>query len=348
MRTPWLHTQGLCPRSAAALRTVCCTQRGLLSAAAHPKPACAPPSPSCPDEAGGGLALVSAKCRALRQLDLTSIHLDQPPAPLAHLTFLSIQDCCGAGAAPLANLAAAAPALEALYWAGEDGDDHGLPEAAAGHPSLERLAINICPDDDPEPGAEEAWLRAERQLPALTSLTFSLRDNAFGGEELGGGGGEDSGGTARLLRLCEWLRPCERLADLSLAVVEGTPAAEALAAVGAAIGDRLETLELGRAALPTTRDAAATTLFVLAGCYPSLEELTLQLDAPDGMNAAAAGAIAQGVLFAAEALAPLCPSLEAVHVESSPTSECEFERASWLRPSQDDEGSEPIDEEEGS
>ena len=112
----------------------------------------------------GPLALVSAACPALLELEVDSWHLDQPPAPLAHLTslhavnFSDADDLCAppGGTPPLRRLVAAAPRLEVLSW--RNGREPSVAAAAEGHPCLRELYVS---------GDEEAWFRAIPLLPAL-------------------------------------------------------------------------------------------------------------------------------------------------------------------------------------
>lgn len=255
------------------------------------------------------LAAVSARCPALLELKLHSYDLDQPAAPLAHLTHLELEGCFvhqGTEAA-LASLAAAASRLEALTWSGHCDD--GVAEATAGHPGLERLRVRLH-NMEPDAWAEESWLSAAPRLPALAFLEFGLRQDSFAGEELDG----RADPTAQLLRLCGWLRRCEQLPELHLAVLERTPVADAPAAVGAALGNQLDALTLSRVALPETRADAARALHVLATSFQNLEALSLLFDVPDDADAATTDELARGVLQAAPAVARLCPALTEVQV----------------------------------
>ena len=96
------------------------------------------PAPLCRDDEAvpGPLTLASAACPALRELEVESWHLDQPPAPLPHLTRLHATDIDVPpdGAVPLRRLAAAAPRLEVLDWF--SGFDPAIAKAAEGHPCL--------------------------------------------------------------------------------------------------------------------------------------------------------------------------------------------------------------------
>lgn len=152
----------------------------------------------------GALSLASARCPALRQLKLDHLDLDQPPTPLAQLTRLSIITCDapadGDGPPPLTSLAAAAPKLKALTVGGW----HDAPAAAAakGHPGVEEL--ELCYSDDE--GADEsyaAWLPAAADMPALTSLDFSMGSRLGGSSLFAGADMEgEAGDAAQLLRVC--------------------------------------------------------------------------------------------------------------------------------------------------
>ena len=118
------------------------------------------PLPLCRDHdcPTGPLALVSAACPALRELEVEIGHLDQPPGPLAHLTRLFVSGVYvpPEGAAPLRRLAAAAPQLEVLEWG--ECKDPSMVAAADGHPCVRELLV-LCSD-------HETWLRATPRLPA--------------------------------------------------------------------------------------------------------------------------------------------------------------------------------------
>ena len=133
-------------------------------------------SSECPT---GPLTLASAACPALRELELDLWYLDQPPAPLAHLTLLNITaiDVPPEGAAPLRCLAAAAPRLEVLKY-GECWDPSMVAPtvaAAVGHPCMRELIM--CCD-------REAWLRAALRLPALVTLEMGVEPCFFEGKEV--------------------------------------------------------------------------------------------------------------------------------------------------------------------
>lgn len=257
----------------------------------------------------GVLALCGAKCPALREVDLQDFDVDQPPEPLAALTVLSLEDCSieEDDTAPLSSLVLAAPQLKTLCWAGYHDD--GVAEAAAGHPRLGKLCVEF-EHLGPHDRAEEAWLSAARQLPALTSMLFQVRGESFDCDELEGDAA--AGRTARVLRLCEWLGHCTKLQDLYLSDAAGAPAHEVLAALGAALGGRLHALTLACTTMPARLGAAGRTLYTLAALFPRLRELTLELDRPEGMKPEAMPIYARVLLGTACELPPLCPLLEKV------------------------------------
>lgn len=298
----------------------------------------------------GVLGLVSTKCPALLDLTIADLHLDQPTAPLVHLTSLSMIGCkalFGDGDARPLRLATAAPQLEVLSW------DSYPPVARAtgvvqGHSCLRRLelrSIDMYDDswmfgEEEEDGERpaERWFATARALPALTSLAFQLRgDEFFDAPDLEG----DAGRAAHLMRVCGWLGHCKRLADLELTVgCLQCPIQVLLAAVGATLGDRLRSLTLVGAKSPPDGSASrARALHTLVACYSHLEVLTLKLSSPrdaaplhdqssddessddessdDDGDAGVREAEEQArelVLPAAE-LAALCPALRKVHVE---------------------------------
>ena len=167
----------------------------------------------CRDHPAGALALVRARFPALRELELDSAYLDQPRAPLEHLTCLRLSNCCkaGAGAEPLSSFVAAAPRVEVLSsWEGRS-NGKSVAEAAAGHPCLRELSLDLTDTDPRGTPAGEAWLRAAQQLPALESLALSLPSSLAALRE------EPRGVfTLRVLDTLGRLRHCERLAHLDL------------------------------------------------------------------------------------------------------------------------------------
>lgn len=187
--------------------------------------------------------MVAARCQALQELELTGFELEQPATPLAPLTRLCLTSCIMAtadGAAPLTSLAAAAPRLEALSW----GQSKGKRAAAAveGCPCLKELRLSFA-GPCPYAKVEAAWLHTAQRLPALATLEIQVRP----------------AGRAhiRLWRMCERLSGCQRLVHLDLAVLDGSPVNDILAAIGAAkVGGRLRSLTLSRSKLPPTREAA--------------------------------------------------------------------------------------------
>lgn len=212
------------------------------------------------------------------------------------------------------------------------GGYHDAPAAAAaeGHPCLRELALCFDEEDAADTGYA-AWLEAAGTLPALTSLAFKMGPGIFEGADMDG----EPGDAARLLRVCGWLRRCEALSKLKLTVCGDIPAHEALAAVGAAVGDRLQAPTLSGALLPEPRAAAARALYALAVCYPDLTSLELRLRVPVGMKRCAADALARELLRAAPAVAALCPSLQFVSVRPALNirrNAVDIRGAVWRRP----------------
>ena len=204
----------------------------------------------------GPLALASAACPALRELEVASWYLDQPPAPLEHLKCLSVSDIKlpPEGAAPLRRLAAAAPRLQVLEH--YDVDDTSVIAAAEGHPCLHKLRV-LYRD-------QEAWLLAIPQLPALLTLELSVHSGVFMHEEVEG----QDGTAAHVACVFDWLARCKRLLHLKLDISpEAHMSAHGLlAAVGTVVGGRLRSLTINHAKLPLTADAAARAMHTLVAC----------------------------------------------------------------------------------
>ena len=243
-------------------------------------------------------------------------YLDQPLAPLPHLTRLLLTDINDlhpedSDATPLRRLAAAAPRLEVLEWRGGGAGD-SIACAVEGHPCLKELWVY----DD-----EDAWLRAIPRLPALATLRMHMNPPWDGcDDDWDRAGGE----TARALRVCASLACCQRLSHLNLTFSLDVPARELLSAVGAAVGSRLLSLILGCALLE--RGAAARAAYALLACYPCLE--VLELSMPFSMEASVANALSRELLLAAISLAaPLCPALRKVRCDRGGT-----QTGLWLRP----------------
>mgnify|MGYP001810804208 CR=1 FL=1 len=267
----------------------------------------------------GPLTLASGACAALRELEVHSWHLDQPPAPLAHLTRLSLSSATEPqdGTPQLRCLADAALRLEVLSFFADFTSS--VPTAAVeGHPCLRELRMHTADSD-------RAWLRVLPQLPALSDLVLDVPASWFEGEEMEG----TARGTAGALCVCEWLGHCVRLSNLKETVRGATvPALEAMVVAGAAAGGRLRTLIVGNIQLPPTRDAVARAMYTLMACYPHLEVLTLQLCALWEWGASSAVEVlsSRQLLAAVPLVAPLCPALRKVRI-------ClPGEEATWLRP----------------
>ena len=241
-------------------------------------------------------------CPALRELEVFLWHLDQPSAPLAHLTRLCLfmPDPPQNGAPLLRRLADAAPRLE-VFDCSKRNLDCGTAAAVEGHPCLRELHLFMF---------STAWARAVQRLPALSNLLLTVPASLLEDEGMEG----HAPGIGCALRVCGWLAPCKRLMHLELKVGGTTmPALELLAAVGAAVGGRLLTSTLYNVELLPTRDAAARALYTLVACYPHLEVLTLWEDWK--MEESAAEALARELLAAAPVVAPFCPALRKVRVK---------------------------------
>ena len=159
---------------------------------------------------------------------------------------------------------------------------------------------------------EKAWLRAIPRLPALSSLQLCVNARSFGGKELEG----DDLTITQTLRVCACLASCQRLAHLDLTAAPDVSSLQLLAAVGAAVGDRLRYLNFTYTSLPPTPGAAVRALHTLVACYPHLEVLSLGM--PFEMEASAAIALSRELLQAVpELAAPLCPALRKVRVDNN-------------------------------
>ena len=257
------------------------------------------------DDVPGPLSLALLACPALRELEVYNWHLDQPPGALTHLACLSLDSVKAApvGGPSLLHLAEAAPRLEVLTGRGFDREC-GIATAVGGHPCVRELVLYLD---------RKTWLRAIPRLPALSKLKLVVSTSLFEGEEVEGGARDD---TARALRVCGWLGPSNRLSPLDLSIAgANVPAHGTLAAVGAAVGSRLQTLNLRDFELPPMRGATVRTLSTLVACYPLLEVLTLHLWKSDGMEVSTAEALSREFVTAAPMVAPLCPALHEVHVK---------------------------------
>lgn len=110
------------------------------------------------------------------------------------------------------------------------------------------------------------------------------------------------------------------------------------AAVGAAVGGRLQSLDLIRAEPPATDAAAARALHTLAACYPHLQALTLHMSKGIGMSDGGAEALLRSLLQPGPTLAALCPALKQVVVQLQRGGDKDpggcncFHSAEWLRP----------------
>lgn len=275
------------------------------------------------------LPLASARCPQLRELYLWSQDLDQPPAPLAHLTRLSLFACSTAddGVAQL-NLATAAPRLEVLEWIGSL--DNAIVTATKEHPRLNELRVGSI-EGIMKCTQAEAWLCTIRGLPALSSLVVEFCRGGSAVEELEGAGRY----SAMVLWVCERLGHCTRLEHLDLDVNGAPlPVSELLAAVGAAAGRQLTSLTLQGALLPRTRAEAERSLHQLVGCYPQLEVLKLQLSAPRDMAIDARKVRPQELLLPVPGLVAVCPALREVQVGPKLYGpKTGIQAATWLRPS---------------
>lgn len=162
------------------------------------------------------LTLASARCPAVRELELKWLWLDQPPAPLARLTLLSLDGCQPhrAAAAGLPRLAAAAPRLRELRVLSCSDDE--LAAAAEGHPCLRGLTV--LGSEAMRLEYEDAWVRAARQLPPLSSLALHLELSELDDDE---DGLNPEARVARVVSVCERLDKCERLEHLELGVGGG-------------------------------------------------------------------------------------------------------------------------------
>ena len=254
----------------------------------------------------GAFTLASAACPALRELEVYSWYLDQPPAPLAHLTRLHTEYLKKPpqSTTPLRRLATAAPRLEVRDWG--NSNDPANAAAAEGHPCLHKLCIS---------GNEEAWLRAIPRLPALSALEVYARPRLFEGKEAEGEADAD----AQASRVFGWLAHCERLSHLVLQISTKTrmSALELLARAGAVVGARLRSLTLNFAQPPRTAAAVAKAMQILGACYPHLEVLELGLPFHLMINAGAAKLLSRQFLLAVPALAPQCAALREVRVDSN-------------------------------
>lgn len=261
----------------------------------------------------------ASRCPPLRELDPTARNLHQPRAPLPHLTRLSLSSCYSSYS-PLPRLAGLAPRLAALHVEGKSASGE-MAEAAAGHPALRDLSVDLYGDDVPGEG-EPAWRAVPQKLPALSRLNLWVHAQMFwptedDEEEEGGGGLAELSGVQCA---CDCLRNCKGLTHLAFAVggLDSGPGTlrELLAAVGAAVGGQLRSLTLAGAEVPP-QGAAAEALRALARCFPRLEVLALQLRRPEA-DARSAEAVSHDVLAPVPALARRCPALQEVWVEAWP------------------------------
>lgn len=254
--------------------------------------------------------------------------LDQPSAPLVHLTRVIFNSCAlldDGPASPL-RLAAAAPRLQVLAW--HAILEHGTSALVVeGHPCLRELSLDFAGHIS-DAAHRKAWLHTIQQLPALSSLAFDVFLGYFESEEPG----DDADEAAQAARLCGWLGRCERLEHLKLRAYDELRVRALLAALGAATGSRLRSLHL-TAALPQTPTDAAQVLPSLVACYPCLEEPSLRLHLPWGLRVSAANVVWPELLLPASALAPLCPALQEVRVEKRRRNQHAIHYGTWLRPS---------------
>ena len=174
------------------------------------------------------LTLASAACPSLLELEIQGLALDQPPAPLAHLTRLAITDIEELpDSEPLLRLSAAAPRLEVLSVQLEHSyHSRACAEAAEGHPCLREVRLH-APD--------KSWLHAMRRLPALSTLAFKsleLRKKDWHEDEREEMEGA-AGATARVLRVFGWLSKYERLSHLEVGVSYDDPPTHELLAPSA-------------------------------------------------------------------------------------------------------------------
>ena len=157
------------------------------------------------------------------------------------------------------------------------------------------------------------WLSAIPSLPALSILHLYLNPAFLRGEPVDR---TDASTTmSQVLLVCGCLTHCRCLWHLGLTVPseELLHAPELLAAVGAAIGGRLQSLSLCYPQLPPARDAAARVMHTVVACFPRMEELSLQMCLWEATSGAKA-LLLRELLRALPTLAPLCPALRQVRV----------------------------------
>lgn len=166
-------------------------------------------------------------------------------------------------------------------------------------------------------------------------------DASSGDDELGNGGASNSNATGNAsaatppaLRVCKYLSHCSRLAHLELDLWCGPPLHALLAAIGTAVGARLQSLTISTYQLPPTPADAEGALMVLAESYPCLEVLVLQLTNAS-KSYASVKALTRALMLPVPALAALCPALREVRVEPESRfgwTGIGIQEAVWLRP----------------
>ena len=233
--------------------------------------------------APAGALLVPARyCPNLRELELGRCGLGvHAAAPFKHLTRLCLTDFHVSHWRFTLN--AAMPRLEALHCGRRC---RGAIAAVAGHPSLREVWLDVM--DCVEPDVAHDKLAGLKRLPRLSALKLRIDQSCFKASGSSDDEDEDScrddndegpapDGCTCMLRTLEHLRRCARLTSLELDTRFELPAPQALSLVGAALGDRLESLSIRGMELARSPADAARTLRALPLAFPRLTSLTLSL-----------------------------------------------------------------------
>lgn len=246
------------------------------------------------------------------ELHLACLNLAPTAAALAQLERLILDDCLVQG--DTLDLAVSAPRLVELTCSGSICC--GFANASAGHTALRELLLELeCVIE----GADvREWGPVLGQLPQLSSLMLNFDESIFGD----GPAGDVGGAGSRLALLAEWLRPCTQLARLKLDAEFEPPLHQVLAAVGAAVGESLVSLELGHALLPASPADAARAFYALPLHYPRLKQLSVLVECTSGESADAADAHVAAdaasllaLLRPLDVLLPACSALSALELD---------------------------------
>ena len=157
--------------------------------------------------------------------------------------------------------------------------------AAAGHPSLREVWLDV--KGEAEPNEARSMLKALKRLPLLSALKLCIDVSCFDDIDSSDDDSDEDDndevvvpppdGSTCMLRTLEHLQHCARLTSLELDTRFELPAPQALSLVGAALGDRLESLSIRGMELARSPADAARTLRALPLAFPRLTSLTLSL-----------------------------------------------------------------------